>query len=214
MRTQFFNSIKDAVKHWYIPLIVGILFIGVSILVFSSPLGSLLTLSIFFALSFLLGGIFEIIFSVSNRHRLENWGWALAFGIMTTLIGGLLILNPQLSLTALLFYVGFIILFRSIGAISFALDVKRYGSKNWGLLLAFGIIGAIVSFFLIWNPAFAGISVVILVAMGFLFGGLFNIYFSIQLRRVHKNMKQISPELRERYLKLEEDLKKEWNEDY
>lgn len=214
MRTQFLNSIKDTVKHWYIPLIVGILFVGLSILVFSSPLSSLLTLSIFFAITFLFGGISEIIFSVVNRHRLENWGWALAFGIITTLIGGLLILNPQLSLAALLFYVGFTILFRSIGAISFALDVKRYGSKNWGLLLAFGIIGAVVSFFLIWNPAFAGISVVILVAMGFLLGGLFNIYFSIQLRRVHKNMKQISPELRERYLKLEEDLKKEWNEDY
>lgn len=74
METTFFKSIKEAIKHWYIPVLVGLFFVIVSVIVFISPAGSLLTLSILFALSFLFGGLSEIIFSISNRHQLENWG--------------------------------------------------------------------------------------------------------------------------------------------
>lgn len=210
MQTLFLKSIKDAIKHWYIPLLVGIFFVIVSIVVFTSPLSSLITLAILFAISFLIGGASEIIFATSNRHRMANWGWSLAFGIMTFLIGIALISNPGLSLTALSFYIGFTILFRSISSISFALDVKRYGSKSWGGLLIFGILGAIFSFILLWNPAFAGLSVVWLIALSFLFGGLFSIYFALQLRKLHQHSKKISPELRERYQQLERDITEEW----
>ncbi|WP_240607747.1 HdeD family acid-resistance protein [Marixanthomonas spongiae] len=206
---MFIKSIKSTIKHWYIPLLVGIFFVVVGIVAFSSPLSSLLALSILFALSFLLGGASEIIFSLANRHRLHNWGWSLGFGIITLVIGILLMSHPRLSLSALAFFVGFTILFRSISSISFAMDLKRYGNKRWGGLLIFGILGAVFSFILIWNPAFAGLSIVWLVALSFLFGGLFSIFFGLQLRKLHKHTKKISPELRERYEQLERDIKEE-----
>jgi len=212
MSLPFLNSIKNSIKHWYIPLLVGILFVIISIVVFTSPMGSLLTLSLFFALSFLFGGISEIVFAIANRDQLENWGWSLAFGIITFVVGISLVSHPALSLTVLAFYIGFLLLFRSIASISFALDVKKHGSKNWGGLLVFGILGAIVSFILIWNPVFAGMSVVILVAMSFLFAGLFSILLSLQLRKLHKSSKQISAKLRERYDDLMVEIRDEWDD--
>lgn len=211
MRTNFLNSIKDTIKHWYIPLLVGIFFVIISIVVFASPASSLLTLSIFFALSFLFGGLSEVIFSFANRKQLDNWGWTLAFGVITFVVGILMLINPGLSVTALAFYVGFILLFRSISAIGFAMDIKSYGSKNWAGLLILGIIGTIFSFILIWNPIFAGMSVVILIALSFLFAGLFSIYFSFQLKRLHKSSKQISAKLRDRYDNLMEEIREEQN---
>lgn len=210
MESLFLNSIKNAIKHWYIPLVVGLLFVIVSIVVFTSPVTSLLTLSILFALSFLFGGLSEIVFSIANRHQLDNWGWSLAFGILTFIIGTSLIIHPGLSISVLAFYIGFLLLFRSISSISFALDVKKYGSKSWGGLLVFGILGAIVSFILIWNPVFAGMSVVILVALSFLFAGLFSIFLAFQLRRLHKLSKEFSPQIQERITQLNRDIEKEW----
>lgn len=210
METLFLKSVKKALKHWYIPLLVGLFFVIVSIVVFSSPLTSLITLSILFAISFLFGGISEIAFSIANRHQLENWGWSLAFGIITLIAGLLLVLNPGLSMVTLAFYVGFIVLFRSVAAISFSLDLKKYGSRNWGWLLGLGILGAIFSFILLWNPLFAGIGVVMLVGLSFLFAGLFSILFSFQLRKLHKASKDLSPELRQRYETLEQDIRREW----
>lgn len=212
MQTPFLNSIRNSIKHWYIPLLVGLLFVVVSIVVFTSPITSLLTLSIFFALSFLFGGLSEIVFSIANRHQLDNWGWSLAFGILTFIIGISMLIHPGLSISVLAFYIGFLLLFRSISSISFALDVKKYGSKNWGGLLIFGILGAIVSFILIWNPVFAGMSIVVLVALSFLFAGLFSIILSFQLRKLHKSSKNISAKLRERYDALMKEIREEWDD--
>lgn len=212
MNFHFLNSFKKSVKHWYIPLLVGILFIVVSIVAFTSPITSLLALSIFFALSFLFSGISEIVFSISNRNRLNNWGWSLAFGIITFIIGLSLVSHPELSLAVLAFYVGFLLLFRSISSISFALDIKKYGGKNWGFLLIFGILGAIASFFLIWNPAFAGLSIVVFVALSFLFTGIFSILLSFQLRKLHKSSKAISAKLKSRYDALMEEIREEWED--
>lgn len=211
MEALLLKSIKNAIKHWYIPLLVGLFFVVVSVVAFTSPISSFLALAILFSLSFLFGGIAEIIFSVSNRHQLENWGWSLAFGIITSIVGILLLLNFALSMTFLAFYIGFVILFRSIAAISFALDVKKYGSRDWGWLLAFGILGAVFSFILLWNPLFAGLSIVVLVSLSFLFSGLFSIYFAFQLRKLHKHSKELSPKLHERFVELQEDIRREWD---
>ena len=193
-------------------MLVGILFVVISIVVFTSPLGSLLALSLLFALSFLFGGLSEVVFSIVNRDRLDNWGWSLAFGILTFIVGISLVSHPELSISALAFYIGFLLLFRSIASISFAMDIKKYGSKDWGGLLAFGILGAIVSFFLIWNPLFAGLSVVVLVALSFLFTGLFSILLAMQLRKLHKSSKEISQGLRDKILKLQEEIRSEWDD--
>lgn len=211
MEPILLKSLKKAIRHWYIPLLVGVFFIIVSAVVFVSPIFSFIALAILFSLSLLFGGLSEIIFSVANRDQLESWGWSLAFGIVTFVIGILLFLKPGLATEMLAFYVGFVILFRSIGAISFSLDVKKYGEPNWGWLLAFGILGTIASFILIWNPVFAGLSAVIFIGLSFLFAGLFSIVFSFQLRKLHRRSKVLSAELKARFDELQEAIREEWS---
>lgn len=211
METSFLKTIKSTIKHWYIPVVVGVFFVIVSVVAFTRPVGSLVALSVLFAWSFLFGGLSEIIFSVVNKDQLSNWGWSLAFGIITFVVGLLLMLNPALSISVLAFYIGFVILFRSVSTIGFAIDIKKYGSKNWVGLLILGIIGTIVSFILIWNPLFAGMSVVILVALSFLFAGLFSILLGFQLRNLHKSSKKISAKLAQRYDDLMKEIQDEWN---
>ena len=209
METPFLNAIKNAIKHWYLPLFVGIFFVVVSAVVFTSPVASLLTLSFLFAMSFMFGGLAEAVFSFVNRKELENWGWSLAFGAVTFIVGTSLVINPVLSIGILAFYIGFVLLFRSVSAISFAIDLKRYGSKNWAMLLVLGVLGIIFSFILILNPVFTGMSIVVLVALSFLFTGLFSVFLSLQLRKLHKSPKKMSAKLKERYNDLVEDMRKE-----
>lgn len=212
MQLSILNSIKNTIKHWYIPLLIGIVFVIAGFVTFSQPLTALVTLSLLFAVSFLFGGISEVIFSIANRNSMHNWGWSLVFGIVTTILGMLLITNPGLSVEVLILYVGFTILFRSFSSISFAVDLKRYGSKNWGGLLALGILGAIFAFILLLKPNVAGATIVWFVALSFFFSGTFQIILSFQLRRVHRKSKKISKELRTRYQQLEDDFRREWEQ--
>src|SRR5690625_7635556 len=99
MRTFFFKPILDAVKLWYVPLLGGIFFLIVGLIVLNSPLTSLAALGLLFSISFIFAGVLEIIFSINNRKILENWGWGLSIGVLTFLAGLLVISKLFLYLT-------------------------------------------------------------------------------------------------------------------
>ena len=60
------NTLINSIKHWYVPLILGILFLVFGIYIFTVPLETYVTLSILFSISFITSGLFEIFFSIQN----------------------------------------------------------------------------------------------------------------------------------------------------
>lgn len=183
MTNEFLKPIRKSVKQWYLPLITGIILISVALWTFSNPAKSFLGLSLLFSISFCVSGILEIIFSISHKRQLDN---SLVLGIITLLIGVLLLLNPGLSMIGLALYIGFLILFRSFGAIGIVLDLKSYGESNWGGLLALGILGVLFSFILIWNPVLGGLSIVIWTGITLLTGGIFSLFIGFKMRKIYK----------------------------
>ena len=186
MATSIFKTIKNDIKHWYLLLIVGLIYVGVGIWVLLTPLSSYLTLSLLFSISFLISGFSDIVFSISNRKELETWGWKLASGILSTVVGFILLSQPLTSMATLPLFVGFMALFYSIMAISFSIELKSYGVKDWGFTLFIGILGIIFSYILIWNPLFAGLTVVYWTGLALITFGIYNVIFSFQLNRLRK----------------------------
>lgn len=184
MENSNFRPFKTAGKHWYLPLISGILFICIGLLVFSTPLKSYLTLAAIFAVTFLFTGVIEIIYAIANHKKSDNWGWSLAGGIIDFLLGILLVSHPDITIIILPFYIGFGILFRSIMAIGWSLELKRQQISDWGNLLAVGILGAILAFILLWNPVLAGFTIIFYTALAFIVIGIFQIYLSFKLKKL------------------------------
>ena len=192
METEIINSLKDYSKHWYLSLILGILFIGAGIWVFMTPVSSYLALSILFSVTIFISGIFEIIYSISNRKEMDNWGWVLVGGIIDLLFGFWLMASPLLSIAVLPFVVGFMLMVRSIMAIGFAFDLKDFSGSGWGWLLTLSILGLLFSFVLLWNPAFAGLTLVIWTGCAFVTLGVYRIFLSFKLKHLHNLSKKIS----------------------
>ncbi|PWT74574.1 MAG: hypothetical protein C5B59_10875 [Bacteroidetes bacterium] len=188
----------EAVKHWYIPLIIGIVLILVGLYVFSRPLASYVALSLVFSMAFLITGILQISFSIANKDELDGWGWYLAGGIFYLLTGIVLLSRPEISIAALPFVVGFFSLFFSISALGWAFDLKNIGIKNWGGLAVFAILGIIFSFILLWNPDFAGLSLVIWTGIAFIAAGVAGIMLSLRLHKIKETTSRISDELKKR----------------
>ena len=207
--SNFFKTVKNTVKYWYIPLIIGLTFIGTGIYTLVSPLESYVALSIIFRLSFLFSGLAEMVFSVSNRDEIDNWGWTLAFGILTFLLGIVLVLNPDISMITLPLYIGFIVLFRSIMGISYALELKNYGVLDWGNLMLLGIIGVIFSFLLILDPEFAGFSIIVWTGLALITVGLFSVYLSYKLKKIKDIPHKLSNELKDKYHSIRSEIHNE-----
>lgn len=70
----FFQTFMKSIKYWYIPLIIGILFILIGGYVFTVPLETYVTLSTLFSISFIVSGLFDIFFSIQNQKILGGWG--------------------------------------------------------------------------------------------------------------------------------------------
>lgn len=202
---NYFKTIRTAVKQWYLPLIVGILLVILGFYVLATPLTSYLALSFVFSISFLFSGLMEIIFALYNKNEIEGWGWYLAGGILNTLFGLLLLSNPAISLATLPFVIGFFVMFKSVQYLSFALDLKQYGIKNWVWILVFSILGMIFSFILLWNPVFAGLTIVIWTGIAIISAGLASCILSFQLKKL-KNISERTPEdWKRRYDELKEE---------
>lgn len=204
----FLKTIRNTVKYWYVPAIIGILFIILGGYLFSVPEATYFSLVLLFSLSFLFSGILEIWFSIENRAELEGWGWYLASGIFGLLIGMLLIAKPAVAATALPFFVGFSLLFRSFQGLGFAFELKNYGIPKWGNLAILSALGIVFSFLLIANPVFTGMSLVVFTALSFIFAGISAIALSFQLKRLKILPGKLRKELKDKI----EDLKEEYYE--
>jgi uncharacterized membrane protein HdeD (DUF308 family) len=185
------ESIKDTIKHWYLPLILGIMFIIVGIWAIITPAATYLSLALLFSVAFFVTGILEIIFSISHRKQLDGWGWSLASGILNLIVGLLLIIYPQISIITLPLFVGFVVLYRSMMGIAWSIELKKYKVSNWGWLLFTGILGVIFSFLLLLNPLFAGLTVAIFTGIALITIGIFHIHFSIELKKLKKTFKNL-----------------------
>ncbi len=181
---QPLKAIQKVINHWYLVTVIGVIFVLLGIWVFRTPMASYLLLATFFSISFLAAGITEIAFALSNRKELDHWGWFFGSGILSTLIGFLLISNPTLSMITLPLYVGFGVMFRSISGISFAFKLKEMGSEYHSILYL-SLAGMVLSFLLIWNPGFVGMTLVTITALIFILLGVIAILLSMKMKKLH-----------------------------
>lgn len=192
MNNLFFKQIKQSVKHWYLHLIIGLIFIAVGIWAFTSPIQSYAALTIVFSISFLVSGMMEVFFAISNKKVLENWGWTLALGVFTALIGAMLVSNPAISALTLPIYVGFMLMLHSFWAIGSAFDLMDYGVKGWRASLILGVLGVLFAALLIIRPVIGGITIVVWTGLALIASGTFNLFLSNKMRKIHKNWDNIS----------------------
>jgi uncharacterized membrane protein HdeD (DUF308 family) len=203
------KSFTHSVKHWYVPLIVGILFIILGIYIFTVPVATYLTLAIFFSVSFLVSGLFDSFFAISNYKSLNGWGWYLVSGILHLVIGIYLTVYPQISMAVLPYVVGFTVLFRSFLSLGMAFEMKSSGVLNWGNVAISSILGILLSFLLITNPVFSGLSLVVLTALSFIFSGIASVLIAFNLRKIKKHPEKLSDELKSKIEEIQAEIEQQ-----
>lgn len=200
------NKLKSAINNWWIYLLLGILFLMGSVYVFSVPARSYLTLSIFFAAFMLIDGIGAIFLSLSNREQMEGWGRQLAGGIISAIIGLVLFIHPNLSMSVLPLFVGFWVLMRGSLVMGSAFDLKSHGVKSWGWVLVLGIINGVLGLMMIANPIFGASMVLIFTGVSLLSLGISMIAVSLWLRKVKNKVTILRENDNEKLVELRESV--------
>jgi uncharacterized membrane protein HdeD (DUF308 family) len=114
------------VGHWagfFHHLLAAILFGVAGLLLVTRPILGAETLTIFMAMFFMIGGLFQLIASIAVA--LPGWGWQVADGIITFVLGALLLAQwPVSGLWAIGLFVGIDLILYGCAWVALALGLR------------------------------------------------------------------------------------------
>lgn len=171
-------------------MLVGVLTLTLGIVFLFRPVDAWASLVSLFVAGFFVMGIVQIVFAVSNRRWLIGWGWTLTGGILTVLLGGLLLNIPNTAPSLMIYFVGFWLLFQSLWGIGVSVDLQDAEVKGWGWLLALTVLGGLFAFILLLAPVFAPKFIVAMAVASFTAYGGFGIYLGMQLKSLKNELEQ------------------------
>ena len=193
------NKIQNSIKYWYIPFVIGLLFVFIGGYCLFSPYDSYLMLAKVTGYAIILSGLIEIFVTFQKIKENGNWQWSLIFGLSELAIGFIIVNRPEISVVVLSIFVAYMVFIRSINAISNALELKTLGVKDWWMALILGLLGIVLSYILIDNPKLAGNTVAFWIGIGLIISGIVSIYISFKFKNLKKMTNKIPSELKDKW---------------
>ena len=186
------SEIKNGIhRMWWIPLITGLLSIALGVWCFFSPQTSLPIFAIFFACIMIVAGAMNLGYAISNRKQNNNWGWALALGLLELICGIWLYTMPTGTLTVVFVYaVGFWLIFSAINSICESAYMSKHG-WGWTLWMIFLLIITIVfAFYFISDPILGLEAGWLWIGISFITFGIYRMSLAFMLNKVNARNKQ------------------------
>lgn len=171
---------KNKRKNWWMFLLRGLLFIAIAILIFRNPLASLagLTMTIGF-LMVITGAVFTV-GSFTIRKFYSKWGWTLALGILDIILGVVLLFFPALTTPLVIIFIGCWVLGIGLLESGLSFGLKKFGFRNWWMLLLIGISSIVFGILILFNPLAGALTVSFIMGFQFLAYGFYQVVRSFQ----------------------------------
>lgn len=177
------DPIKQITKLWWIPLITGILWMIVALVVLRFDATSVATVGILAGIVFIGAGITDLVVAT----LVDEWKAAYAIlGAILVIVGIVALTTPQDTFEALAAVVGWFLLFKGIFDIVIALANRH--AELWWLTLLLGVVEIGLAF---WAAGYFGrkaVLVIVFVAAAALARGITQIVVAFQLREANKEL--------------------------
>lgn len=173
-------------RFWWIPLVTGLICLGLGIWCLCDPTDSLPILAYVFASGLCLAGVLNFVVAFANTGY-YGWGWSLCLGILELICGIWLFClpGPEITLT-FMYIIGFWILIVAINGICESVMLMAYNPfwVIWMILLLFCTIAFSIIF--IVNPIGTVYVSWIWLGISLIAYGLYRISFAANMQRLGK----------------------------
>lgn len=165
--------------HW-----IGVVYLALGISCLVTYDNTLYEIRYLFLFALITGGLFDIVFSSSNRF-IYGWGWLLACGIVDIIFAVIILLIPDRYLALCLFYlIGSWIILRSVFNMGFTFDIQRFNMKMWISLIILISASLVCSFIYIISPIFVKDPLKSSIAMTFILYGISRIVMFFGMKKM------------------------------
>jgi uncharacterized membrane protein HdeD (DUF308 family) len=173
------DQIDNVSRNWWVLLLTGI--VGVvagGIILFTD--WSVGDLAAFIGAVLLFRGIF-LMFSVPLDG--SGRGWAVGLGVIEALVGLAVWVWPGATLLVIAFWVGWYVLFSGITTIAGSISARGL-LPYWGVMLAFGILETLFSFWLLARPGLTLVAAVLALGLWSLIYGVVQIALAFETKNL------------------------------
>lgn len=182
------KSILKTVKTVYSAVAVLECILGLVMLCY--PGFSLSALGVILGIGLVLFGVVELIAYFSGSAPLILSRNVLAGGIFFIILGVLVLTNPLGLMNFICIVVGVGILADSLFKLQSVLDVRQFMSRgSWWLVFAALLLSVLAGILLVFWPGESGRALIVLLGIGLLLNGAFNIFDVVYVTRYVKEFK-------------------------
>lgn len=184
---QFFS------QYWWIFVMRGVFGVILGLMALFMPGVTFTTLIIFLGAYLLIDGIFSIIAAINARKHLDAWGWYLASGIFSVIVGIITFYSPFATALALLYFIAFWVIIAGLIEIIIAIRLRKE-IKGEGWYILGGLITTVFGVLILINPIAGALTLTMIFGVYALIFGIMLIYLGIKLkqRRTHRQHQQHS----------------------
>lgn len=111
----------------------------------------------------------------------------LAFGLLMVVLGMLLLLQPNSAMHLLCLIIGICITGDGLLKVQTALEAKRFGLERWWLILALGVLAALVGIVAIFRPVEGAQLLMTLMGVALLAEGVLNLCVTLCAVKIVRN---------------------------
>lgn len=133
--TPTFRPVAESSRGWQIGW--GVLLVITGILAVLMPAVAALATAVIFAWLLVLGGVFQIVHAIQTR-AMRGFGWQLAGGILTLLLGLAILVLPVAGVASLALLVGAFLLLGGLARAALAWQVRPV--PGWGWVMFDGLL--------------------------------------------------------------------------
>jgi uncharacterized membrane protein HdeD (DUF308 family) len=160
------NPLTQLSRAWWLLLLVGLLCAAAGVIVLVQPDISLATLAVVAGIFLLIDGVYDVIVAIADRT--EGSGMLALVGVISAIVGIILVRHPTGSVVAIALLLGIWLVCIGVVRLIRAFALVEY--RGWNLLVAFvEIIAGIV---IVSSPGIGVTTLAILVGIAFIVRGI------------------------------------------
>jgi uncharacterized membrane protein HdeD (DUF308 family) len=160
------EEVRAATWGWWLLLLIGTLSIAAGVIVISKPSNSLEVLAVVAGIFVLLDGIFEIAYAL--RRSSQNRGVVAVLGVLSAIIGILLIRHPISGVTAVALLLGLWLV--AIGVVRFIAAFETHERRISNLIVA--AVEVIAGVVIVANPHIGFATLALIAGIAFIVNGV------------------------------------------
>lgn len=178
--------VEHVSERWWVLLVSGVLSVvaGGIIVVADWTVGDL---AVFIGALLVFRGLFTLL-SVPVDGSVRTW--SLVYGLIELGVGLAVWAWPGPTLVVIAAFIGWLLLFRGIMAITGSVSARRF-IPYWGVILVAGIVEVAVSFYLLSQPGLTLLASVVAIGLVSMFYGVLQIVLAFEVKHLPSHLDEV-----------------------